>query len=116
MKKIRNRLMMRRFRNSSRKTSYSNKQQNRKNLFLIAIIVTLICGAVVNQGVRLKAKSEKVQQEYDALVTKQQELDKEQEELKDKEEYMQTKKYIEEVAREKLGLVYPGEIVFQPEE
>ena len=31
------------------------------------------------------------------------------------ETYTQTKKYIEEVARDKLGLVYEGEILFKDE-
>lgn len=32
------------------------------------------------------------------------------------EEYMKTKKYVEDVARNQLGLVYPDEIVIRPEE
>ena len=37
------------------------------------------------------------------------------EEIKEYETYTQTKKYIEEVARDKLGLVYEGEILFKDE-
>ena len=37
-------------------------------------------------------------------------------EIEEYEKYTHTKKYVEEIAREKLGLVYPGEIVFMPEE
>ena len=36
--------------------------------------------------------------------------------LKKYDEYTHTKKYIEEVARTKLGLVYPDEIIFKPKE
>ena len=36
-------------------------------------------------------------------------------ELEELEKYMQTKKYMEEVAKEKLGLVYPDEILIQPD-
>ena len=36
--------------------------------------------------------------------------------LEEKEEYMKTKKYVEEVARNQLGLVYPDEIVIRPKE
>ena len=32
------------------------------------------------------------------------------------ERYTQTRKYIEETAKDKLGLVYPGEIVFKIED
>ena len=31
------------------------------------------------------------------------------------EKYMQTKKYMEDVAKNKLGLVYPDEILIEPE-
>ena len=36
-------------------------------------------------------------------------------EIEEYEKYTQTKKYIEEVARDKLGLVYEGEILFKDE-
>ena len=35
-------------------------------------------------------------------------------ELEELEKYTKTKKYMEEVARQKLGLVYPDEILIQP--
>ena len=35
-------------------------------------------------------------------------------ELEEREIYVQTKQYIEEVAKEKLGLVSPGEILLKP--
>lgn len=33
--------------------------------------------------------------------------------LEERKKYMQTKQYIEDVAREKVGLVYPDEIMFK---
>ena len=38
------------------------------------------------------------------------------ENLVNREKYMQTKKYIEDEAKNKLGLVYPDEIVIRPSE
>ncbi len=35
------------------------------------------------------------------------------EDIADFERYTQTRKYIEDTAKEKLGLVYPGEIIFK---
>ena len=35
------------------------------------------------------------------------------EKLKEYSKYVKTKKYIEEVAREKLGLIYEDEIIFK---
>ena len=37
-------------------------------------------------------------------------------EIAEFERYTQTRKYIEETAKDKLGLVYPGEIVFKIED
>ena len=37
-------------------------------------------------------------------------------ELEEYEKYTKTAKYVEEVAKEKLGLVYEDEIIFQAEE
>lgn len=57
-----------------------------------------------------------------AYAEKQQELqekiDKEEaraKEIEEYEKYTQTQKYIEDVAKEKLGLVYEDEIVFKTE-
>lgn len=96
--------------------SLSVKKQNRKNLFLIACIVLTLCGAMGYQRVKLEAKQKKVQAEYKSLQQKQEKLKEEKEEMKDQEVYMNTKKYVEEQARDKLGLVYPDEIIFTPEE
>ena len=37
------------------------------------------------------------------------------EEINGLEEYMKTDEYIEKVARDKLGLIYPDEILIKPE-
>lgn len=34
-------------------------------------------------------------------------------EIEEYEKYTQTKKYVEEIAKSKLGLVYEGEIIFK---
>ena len=39
---------------------------------------------------------------------------KEAEELAQEQIYVQTKEYIEKMAKEKLGLVYPDEILLKP--
>lgn len=106
--------MNRRFR--IRRSPASGKKQSRKNLFLIACIVLTICGIMICQRISLQTKNSQVRAEYESLQEKQDKLEAESEELEDKKVYMQTKKYIEEVAREKLGLVYPGEIIFEPED
>ena len=54
------------------------------------------------------AKEEALQQEIESEEARS-------EDIAEYEKYTQTKKYVEEVAKEKLGLVYQGEIIFKDE-
>ena len=38
------------------------------------------------------------------------------EDLKEFKKYVKTDEYVEEIARDKLGLVYKDEIIFEPED
>lgn len=58
---------------------------------------------------------EKSQRKLDVLAKEKEDLLEEQQEISDYSAYVKTKQYIEEVAREKLGLVYEDEIVFKAE-
>ena len=60
---------------------------------------------------QLEIEREAIRREKDEERINQ--LTKEIEELK---KYVQTKKYVEEVAKERLGLVYKDEILFKAEE
>ena len=52
---------------------------------------------------------------YDSYVKYQGDR-KKAEEIEELKKYVQTKKYVEEVAKERLGLVYEDEILFKAEE
>ena len=65
---------------------------------------------------RLRQKRESYREREQAL---QEQIDAEEERAEQIEEYRkytQTKKYVEEVAKDKLGLVNEGEIIYKPEE
>ena len=47
------------------------------------------------------------------LEAKKSDLEKEAKSIEEQKKYMQTNEYIEEMAREKFGLVYDDEIVFK---
>ncbi len=64
----------------------------------------------------LKAEQEEYIKREETLNTQIAEEEKRAEELVEYEKYTKTSKYVEEVAKEKLGLVYEDEIVFQTEE
>lgn len=84
---------------------------------MITMFVMAALCAVVYAGGRPKVlERERLQMEITAL---QEQLADEQartEELRQLEVYTQTKKYAEEVAKEVLGYVYDGEVIFRLDE
>lgn len=83
---------------------------------IIAAVVLILCGLVSYKRIDLNAEYASKAQERDRLMAQKDSLEGEKDDINDYKAYVQTKKYIEQVAREKLGLVYEDEIVFQTEE
>ena len=81
--------------------------------FLAIVMIVAVVGI---NSISLKQKQAK----YIAIEQElQQQIDAEtarSEQLKELETYTKTKKYAEEVAKDKLGLVYDNEIIFKEEE
>ncbi len=81
---------------------------------MIAFIVVVFCVVAGTKINSLKKQSQELT-EKEATLDKQIENEEQRTaELEELEKYMQTKKFMEEVAKEKLGLVYPDEILIQP--
>ena len=90
------------------------KTKKRTGLFTTMCLVLMICGIIVYQKENLD-KKRMAYQERDKVLQEQIDAKTERaEEIEDRRAYVQTKKYIEEVAREKLGLVYENEIILDP--
>ena len=86
---------------------------NKLGLFVIALVVVLFLGSMYRGSRRLESRLESYDARAEYLedrLNSEKERTKEIDALK---EYMKTDEYTEEVAREKLGLVKAGEIVFQ---
>lgn len=80
-------------------------------LVTMVVVVMMLVVAVNNRQLKTKLAS---YQEREKNLTEQIENEKKRaEEILEFEKYTKTKKYIEEVAREKLGLVYEDEILIQ---
>lgn len=84
-------------------------------MFLIGFVLFMLVTVVL-------IKSSELREKRDYYAEKERQLDadiayEEQraEEIADYETYTQTKAYVEEVARDRLGLVYEGEILFKDE-
>lgn len=93
------------------------KRQNRFSMVLVMIAVLMVLVVVSLRSVDLKRK----QEYYGGAQIEQLERQIEEEtqrtaEIEEYEKYTKTRKYVEEVAKDKLGLVYEGEIIFKPEE
>lgn len=100
----------------AKKAAYRKRRQNRFGMFLVSIAVVMMLVVVAFKSAELRTKKEAYHQKELAL---QQQIDAEAEralEIEEFEKYTQTKKYIEEVARDKLGLVYDGEVLFKDED
>lgn len=73
-------------------------------------------GFVSVASMRLKVQNEKKQARIEELNGLIEEEEETAEEIKEYEKYMQTKKWIEEMAKKLLNLVYPDEIIFKAED
>ena len=99
-----------------RKVVFRKKRQNRLGMFLVLTVVLMLLVVVSFKSVELKQK-----QETDAAKEKalQEQIDAENartQEIEEYRKYTQTKKYVEEVAKDKLGLVKEGEIIYKPKD
>ena len=93
--------------------TYRKKTQNRFSMFLVSLVVVMILILVSVSSIGLRAK---IPERRSQLYQLELQLESEKRRQVEIEEYgkeVQTKGFIESVAREKLGLVYEGEVVFK---
>ena len=95
---------------SRRERAERLKKQRRSTLagMIIAIIVVVALGVVLWRG---KAGLEEKNADYQAQIDDE---NKRSDELSEYEKYVKTKKFVEEIAKNKFGLIYPDELVFKP--
>ena len=92
-----------------------DKAANRMTLAGISLVVVSLAVAINLRGTSLKAKDREYQVK-EANLERQVEMEEERaEELEERRIFVQTKQYIEQIAKEKLGLVNPDEILLKPE-
>lgn len=99
-----------------RPAAYQKKKQNKFAMLLVTAVLFMLIAIVSFKGSQLKAEAanySRQEAEWQSKISSEQDRSKE---LKEYAKYTQTRKYIEEVAKEKLGLVYKDQIVFETEE
>lgn len=99
-----------------RKVAYRKRQQNKFSMFLVGLVVLMIMVVVAIDSMELQRKiDEQTAKETELLAQKESE-EVRAAEIEEYRKYTQTKRYVEEVAKDKLGLVYEGEILFKEED
>ena len=97
---------------SKKNKGKNSADNNRQSLLVISCVVLVFLGGMFRNSMKLEerlamynARAEELEERLESEKTRTAEIDA----LK---KYMMTDEYIEETAREKLGLVKSGEIVF----
>ena len=98
-----------------RKAAYQRRNQNRFSMFLVSLVVVMIMIVVAVKSVDLKQKIDDKAQEEQLLMDQIAVEENRAQEIEDFAKETQTKGYIEKIAREVLGLVYEGEVLFKKE-
>ena len=93
-----------------------DKWGNRMTLIGITVVVLSLAVVVNLKSASLKAKDLEYQIREENLQAQKDEEEQRTKDLEERKIYVQTKQYIEEVAKEKLGLVMPDEILLKPSE
>ena len=97
----------------ARRAAHRQKRQNKFGMFFVTTVVAMMLIVVAIKSLELRQKLV-AYQEKEQLLMEQIEQEKVREkEIEEYEKYTQTKKYIEEVAKDKLGLVHDNEIIFR---
>ena len=98
------------------RVAYRKRQQNRFSMFLATLLVVLILVLVGVKSIELRDKIDQKRTEAAQLEAQIEAEMQRTLEIEALGKEVQTKGYIEDVAREKLGLVYEDEILFKQDE
>lgn len=98
---------------AGRRKQMGRYRQNKTGVLCISCIVFLLLAGMSTQIFRLYQKNEALKEKESQLVSQLESEQERQEEIQSYESYVTTPEYIERIAKTKLGLVYPGEIIFK---
>lgn len=93
------------------------KRQKRSSIFgmVSAFGVVFLLGIVLWNGKQSLAVKNAEYEDRKAQLTKQiSEEEARTDELEEYKKYIQTKKFVEDMAKNKFGLIYPDEMIFKP--
>lgn len=99
----------------ARRLKSREKRISRFTVVGVIVLCMVVCGFLSYNCYKLDKQEKEYSRQLAELKKEKKEADKRAEELEEYEEYVKTDEYIEEIAREKLGLVYKDEIIFEPD-
>ena len=98
-----------------RRVAYRKQNQNKFAMVLVTLVLLMLIVVVNIRKSELKEKQAAYIARQEELQRKIEDEEARAEEIEEYEKYTQTQKYIEDMAKGKLGLVYEDEIVFKTE-
>ncbi len=98
------------------KTRRAYRRKQHLGAWSIILIVLAVFSVSSIGSIQLKQKNFAYQEKEAALMEAIAQEERRAEEIAEFEAYTKTKKYVEDVAKEKLGLVYEDEIIFKSKE
>ena len=101
---------------TKREREQRRKRQKRSAILgmVFAMLVVVGLGVLLWNGRKIAMKEE--EDSVQKIKELQEQVDEEKqrtEELNEYKKYVQTKKFAEEIAKDKFGLIYPDEIIFK---
>ena len=97
----------------ARRAAYQTKYHNKTSIYIVLFTLIIFAAVLFVNCNSLDEKKQKLQAEeaqYQELLEKEQQ---ETLDLQELEKSTQTKKYYEQIAKERLGMVYEDEIIFK---
>lgn len=88
-------------------------KSHKRSVLAIGIVLFLLVVMVSVNGMTLRAKEKAYAAQEQELMQQIEEEKARSKEIDDLEKYVGTDEYVEEVARDKLGLVHKNEIIFK---
>ena len=100
-------------RRSRKRRQKKRISQHKRSMLAVSFVIVLLIAVVSVNGMTLRAK-DKAYQAQEAELEQQIKEEKERAaEIDELEKYVGTDEYVEEVAKDKLGLVNENEIIFK---
>ena len=93
-----------------------NKRARNRGVLAISFAVLALAGVLTIHTNQLKTEDTVYEKKEAALRAESEAESQRAESLEDRSIYVQTKQYIEQIARERLGLVNPDEAIIKPSE